>query len=65
VWLPGRADGTRPVQNRLGDVILHGDPEWPTQLDDLGDGRPLLLCVRGSADRPKISYFEPADDYRI
>jgi DNA processing protein len=30
--------------------IFAGDPEWPTQLDDLGDARPLLLWVRGSAD---------------
>ncbi len=31
-------------------LVLPGDPEWPTQLDDLGDARPLLLWVRGSAD---------------
>jgi DNA processing protein len=31
-------------------VIVPGDAEWPTQLDDLGDMRPLLLWVRGSAD---------------
>ena len=29
---------------------MPGDAEWPTQLDDLGDARPLLLWVRGSAD---------------
>jgi DNA processing protein len=27
-----------------------GDPEWPTQLDVLGDARPVLLWLRGSAD---------------
>jgi DNA processing protein len=27
-----------------------GDPDWPTQLDDLGDTRPLLLWVRGATD---------------
>ena len=27
-----------------------GDPEWPTQLDVLGDARPLVLWVQGSAD---------------
>ncbi|MFC9957742.1 DNA-processing protein DprA [Streptomyces nigra] len=27
-----------------------GDPEWPRQLDDLGDARPLGLWVRGPAD---------------
>jgi DNA processing protein len=31
-------------------LVLPGDQEWPTQLDDLGDARPLLLWVRGSAD---------------
>ncbi|MGO8960616.1 MAG: DNA-processing protein DprA [Streptosporangiaceae bacterium] len=31
-------------------LVLPGDPEWPTQLDDLGDARPLLLWVRGGAD---------------
>jgi DNA processing protein len=31
-------------------LVLPGDAEWPTQLDDLGDVRPLLLWVRGAAD---------------
>jgi DNA processing protein len=31
-------------------LIMPGDAEWPTQLDDLGDARPLLLWVRGTAD---------------
>jgi DNA processing protein len=31
-------------------LIQPGDAEWPTQLDDLGDTRPLLLWVRGAAD---------------
>jgi DNA processing protein len=31
-------------------LIVPGDDEWPTQLDDLGDTRPLLLWVRGTAD---------------
>lgn len=31
-------------------LTFPGDPEWPTQLDDLGDARPLLLWVRGSVD---------------
>jgi DNA processing protein len=31
-------------------LVLPGDAEWPTQLDDLGDARPLLLWVRGTAD---------------
>lgn len=31
-------------------LIMPGDAEWPTQLDDLGDARPLLLWARGTAD---------------
>jgi len=31
-------------------LVMPGDAEWPTQLDDLGDERPLLLWVRGAAD---------------
>jgi DNA processing protein len=31
-------------------IIVPGDAEWPTQLDDLGDVRPLLLWLRGNAD---------------
>ena len=31
-------------------LILPGDPEWPTQLDDLGDARPLVLWARGAGD---------------
>lgn len=31
-------------------LVVPGDPEWPTQLDDLGPARPLLLWLRGSAD---------------
>jgi DNA processing protein len=31
-------------------LVMPGDPEWPTQLDDLGDARPLLLWVHGTAD---------------
>jgi DNA processing protein len=31
-------------------LIVPGDAEWPTQLDDLGDMRPLLLWLRGVAD---------------
>jgi DNA processing protein len=31
-------------------LVMPGDSEWPTQLDDLGDTRPLLLWVRGTAD---------------
>ena len=31
-------------------LVMPGDAEWPTQLDDLGDTSPLLLWLRGAAD---------------
>jgi DNA processing protein len=31
-------------------LVCPGEPEWPTQLDDLGDARPVVLWVRGTAD---------------
>jgi DNA processing protein len=31
-------------------LIMPGDAEWPTPVDDLGDARPLLLWARGTAD---------------
>ena len=31
-------------------LIVPGDPEWPGQLDVLGDARPWALWVRGNAD---------------
>jgi DNA processing protein len=31
-------------------LVMPGDAEWPTQLDDLGDARPLVLWLRGTAD---------------
>jgi DNA processing protein len=31
-----------------GRVVVPGDGEWPTQLDDLGPARPLVLFVRGA-----------------
>jgi DNA processing protein len=31
-------------------LVYPGEPEWPSQLDDLGDARPLLLWIRGNAD---------------
>lgn len=33
-----------------GRFVCPGDPEWPTQLDDLGDARPVGLWVRGLPD---------------
>ncbi|MER5650350.1 DNA-processing protein DprA [Streptosporangium sp. NPDC002524] len=45
---PGRdlAEGER-IGARL---VVPGDPEWPTQLDDLGDTRPYALWLHGDAD---------------
>jgi DNA processing protein len=31
-------------------LVCPGEPEWPTQLDDLGTARPIALWLRGSAD---------------
>jgi DNA processing protein len=31
-------------------IVCPGEPEWPTQLDVLGDARPLVLWLRGGAD---------------
>jgi DNA processing protein len=49
--------GRVPTDSRLADweragirLLCPGDPEWPTQLDVLGDARPLMLWVQGSAD---------------
>ncbi|MEU9118119.1 DNA-processing protein DprA [Streptomyces sp. NPDC048483] len=33
-----------------GRFLIPGDEEWPGQLDDLGDGRPIGLWVRGLAN---------------
>ena len=37
------------VRARGGRFIVPGDPEWPTQLDDLGPGRPFGLWIMGTA----------------
>ncbi|MEU4067751.1 DNA-processing protein DprA [Streptomyces wedmorensis] len=47
------ADPARDLDtvHRLGGrFLIPGDIEWPRQLDDLGDARPLGLWVRGPAD---------------
>jgi DNA processing protein len=44
---PGRLEAWERRGMRL---VCPGDPEWPTQLDVLGDARPLLLWLQGSAD---------------
>ncbi|MGH3341861.1 MAG: DNA-processing protein DprA [Carbonactinosporaceae bacterium] len=38
------------VQHQGGRFLCPGDLEWPSQLDDLGDRRPLGLWVRGAAN---------------
>jgi DNA processing protein len=49
--------GRVPADSRLADwehagirLLCPGDPEWPTQLDVLGDARPLVLWVQGQTD---------------
>lgn len=51
-----RASGADPARD-LADVaaiggrfVCPGDREWPSQLDDLGDARPIGLWVRGRSD---------------
>lgn len=36
------------------ECVVPGSAGWPTQLDDLGDGAPLLLWVRGEALRSAL-----------
>ncbi|MER5641579.1 DNA-processing protein DprA [Kitasatospora sp. NPDC002227] len=36
------------VRTLGGRFIIPGDSEWPSQLDDLGDSRPLGLWIRGT-----------------
>lgn len=38
------------VQEVGGRLIVPGDLEWPSQLDDLGERAPLALWVRGTVD---------------
>lgn len=33
-----------------GRLVVPGDLEWPSQLDDLGEGRPWALWMRGTVD---------------
>jgi len=49
--------GQVPTDSRLAHweragirLACPGDPEWPTQLDVLGDARPLVLWLQGRAD---------------
>ena len=63
---PGLARATERWAARLGSVptdarlaawqragmrvVCPGDPEWSTQLDVLGDARPLVMWLQGNAD---------------
>ncbi|GAA4898703.1 DNA-processing protein DprA [Streptomyces coeruleoprunus] len=54
--LLARATRARPDQDLAaitaagGRFLVPGDPEWPTQLDDLRDARPVGLWLRGRPD---------------
>ncbi|MFF3688871.1 DNA-processing protein DprA [Streptomyces sp. NPDC002187] len=54
--LRARASGVIPARDLDavraigGRFIVPGDAEWPSQLDDLGDARPLGLWLRGRPD---------------
>ncbi|MGW1246984.1 DNA-processing protein DprA [Streptomyces sp. NPDC002535] len=45
---PGR--DLAAIRDLGGRFLVPGDTEWPRQLDDLADARPLGLWVRGPAD---------------
>jgi DNA processing protein len=47
--VPAPAEITRMLGAGIR-LICPGDPEWPGQLDDLGDARPHGLWLRGAAD---------------
>ncbi len=45
------AEPALTTAERIGArYVVPGDPEWPTQLDDLGDAMPLGLWVAGAGD---------------
>ncbi|WP_149825708.1 DNA-processing protein DprA [Streptomyces tailanensis] len=49
----GRADPEKDLAQAQASgarFLVPGDAEWPGQLDDLGDGRPVGLWVRGKAN---------------
>ena len=50
------ADLDLEVAARAGlRVLVPGDDQWPTPLDDLGPARPLLLWVSGAADLAEVT----------
>ncbi|QLD10365.1 DNA-processing protein DprA [Microbacterium oleivorans] len=51
-WQPRRDDHTYPIElaQRVGArLVIPGDADWPTRLDDLGVHAPFALWVRGRA----------------
>ncbi|OKI06770.1 DNA processing protein DprA [Streptomyces sp. CB02923] len=50
VGLHGADEDLAAVATLGGRFICPGDDEWPQQLNDLGDGRPIGLWVRGRAN---------------
>lgn len=52
-WAARQADPAADLaqgRQRGARLIIPGDPEWPTQLDDLGDYRPYGLWLDGEAN---------------
>lgn len=57
-----RSDDVLRSLDRAGDIgarmLVEGDADWPTMLDDLGPGAPVLLWVHGDASllrRPSVA----------
>ncbi len=54
-WRKRRAEVPPPARLPLWEdagfrIVCPGEAEWPTQLDDLGAARPVVLWLRGPAD---------------
>ncbi|MFF4778789.1 DNA-processing protein DprA [Microtetraspora fusca] len=52
-WVARYADPVRDLadgREQGARLVVPGDPEWPTQLDDLGDRRPYGLWLHGTVN---------------
>jgi DNA processing protein len=54
-WRKRRAEVPPPARLEVWEeagfrIVCPGEAEWPTQLDDLGASRPVVLWLRGPAD---------------
>jgi DNA processing protein len=54
-WRKRRAEVPPPARLAVWEdagfrIVCPGEAEWPTQLDDLGAARPVVLWLRGAAD---------------